>query len=295
MSRSFSVLALCAVFSLLTLPSLPAEEKSKPKEPPKPAAAKQPLLGVGKAAIKEALAKPTEMTFIEAPLSEVIDYLKGHHRIEIQLDKRALSDVGIEADSPITTNLRGVSLRSALKLLLRELNLTWTIQDEVLLITTPEEAEMRLTTKVIDVSDLVVCLDEDDEDWDDYTTLIDAITTSSSPTTWDDVGGPGSITGASLSTAKVLIVSQTREVHEEVAKLLADIREIAKKYADEDPPLRDRPQSESAMIQPGSHQRIVKLLEYVHAIAKEFPEKEQSPTSEPAKKPGAMFGGTGTF
>ena len=90
------------------------------------------------------------------------------------------------------------------------------------MITTPEEAESRLTTKVLDVSDLVVCRDKDDELWDDYDTLIDVITSTIMPTTWDQVGGPGSITGASLGTAKVLIVSQTQDVHEEIATLLAE-------------------------------------------------------------------------
>ena len=42
------------------------------------------------------------------------------------------------------------------RLMLRELNLTYMIQDEVLLITTPEEADARLTTKVYPVADLVV-------------------------------------------------------------------------------------------------------------------------------------------
>ena len=97
------------------------------------------------------------MEFIETPLSDVIDFLKDHHHIEIQLDNKALSDVGIGSDTPVTKNLKGISLRSALNLLLRDLNLTWTIQNEVLLITTPEEAENQLITKVYDVSDLVVC------------------------------------------------------------------------------------------------------------------------------------------
>jgi hypothetical protein len=242
MSRSFSVVALCVALYLLTMPGLLAEEKAKQKAkaPPRPAAAKQSPLGVGEAAIKKALGEPTELEFIETPLSDVIDYLKEHHHIEIQLDNKALADVGIGSDTPVTMNLRGVSLRSALKLVLRNLNLTWTVQDEVLLITTPEEAESRLDTKVIDVSDLVVCRNKHDDLWDDYDTLIDAITTAIKPTTWDQVGGPGSITGASLGTAKVLIVSQTQDVHEEIAPLLAAIREVAKKTPDEEPPQRDK-------------------------------------------------------
>ena len=177
MSRPFSAVALVAVLGLVTASAVLAEEKPKPKKTPKPAAAKQPPLGVGEAAIKKALAQPTEMEFIETPLSDVIDYLKDRHHIEIQLDNKAMGDVGIGGDTPVTKNIKGITFRSALKLLLQELNLTYMILDEVLLITTPEEAESQLTTKVLDVSDLVVCRDKDDELWDDYDTLIDVITT----------------------------------------------------------------------------------------------------------------------
>ncbi len=106
--------------------------------------------------IREELKKPTQMEFIEMPLSDVIDYLKDYHGIEIQLDKKALDDVGIGSDTPITKNLKGISLRSALRLLLKEHSLTYVIENEMLLITTPEEADNRLVTKVYPVADLVI-------------------------------------------------------------------------------------------------------------------------------------------
>ena len=223
MSRSHSVVAWTAALWLLAGCAASAEEK--------------PLLRTGEAA----LAKPTQMEFIESPLSDVVDFLEDHHGIEIQMDIRALEDVGIGADTPITKSLKGLSLRSALNLVLRDLSLTWIIRDEVLLITTPKEAESNLTTKVYDVYDLVVCYDEDDEPWDDYDTLINQITTNIRPMTWDDVGGPASITGASLGTAKVLIVSQTRDVHPEIAALFEDIREIAQQNPDAELPQRNKP------------------------------------------------------
>jgi hypothetical protein len=106
--------------------------------------------------ITAALKSPTQVDFIETPLQDVIDFLKDYHGIEIQIDTKALNDVGIDPTTPITKNLKGISLRSALKLMLRELELTYVVQDEVLLITTPEEAETRLSTKVYPVADLVV-------------------------------------------------------------------------------------------------------------------------------------------
>lgn len=106
--------------------------------------------------ISEQLTKTTQLDFLDTPLSDVIDTLKDMHGIEIQLDQRALQDVGIATDTPVTMRLQGVTLRSALRLMLRPLDLTYVIQDEVLLITTPEEAENRLITKVYPVADLAV-------------------------------------------------------------------------------------------------------------------------------------------
>jgi ferric-dicitrate binding protein FerR (iron transport regulator) len=91
--------------------------------------------------IEEALNSPTQLEFVETPLQDVIEYLKDYHRIEIQIHRKALHDVGLDpSTNPITANLKGISLRSALRLILRERDLTYVIQSDVLLITTPEEA-----------------------------------------------------------------------------------------------------------------------------------------------------------
>ena len=77
--------------------------------------------GTAEKKINEALKSPTQLEFIETPLTDVIDYLKDYHEIEIQIDKKALDDVGIGTDTPVTKNLKGISLRSALRLMLHEL------------------------------------------------------------------------------------------------------------------------------------------------------------------------------
>jgi len=102
--------------------------------------------------IRCALASPTAIEFIETPLQDVVDFIKEFHEIEIQIDTRALGDVGIGSDTPITRNVMGITLRSALRLMLRELDLTYVIQDEVLLITTPEEAYTRPVIRVYNVA-----------------------------------------------------------------------------------------------------------------------------------------------
>ena len=106
--------------------------------------------------IFNALDEPTKIQFIDTPLIEVIDYLKVLHGIEIQIDTRALDDVGLSSDTPITRNIEGISLRSALRLVLKDLDLTYMVANEVLSITTPDEADAELITKVYPVADLVM-------------------------------------------------------------------------------------------------------------------------------------------
>jgi hypothetical protein len=115
----------------------------------------------GEKKIENALKDPTQMEFVETPLKDVVEYLKDLHHIEIQLDSAALKEAGVDDSTPITKNLKGISLRSALKLLLDELQLKYVIHNEVLLITSPTKAESDeyMTTKVYPVADLVLSID----------------------------------------------------------------------------------------------------------------------------------------
>ena len=74
--------------------------------------------------IEAALKSPTQLEFVDTPLTDVIDYLKDYHQIEIQLDKKAMEEAGTGSDTPVTKNLKGVSLKSALRLMLNDLSLT---------------------------------------------------------------------------------------------------------------------------------------------------------------------------
>jgi hypothetical protein len=232
MSHAHRVVALGAALWLLTMSNVLAADKSS---------AKAPEIRTGHAAVEKALAEPVRLDFAETPLSDVLDNLKGQCKIEIVLDTRALNDVGITAATLVTVDLHPLALRSALNLMLRPLNLKWTIQDDVLLITTPEEEESKLITKVYDVADLVVCRDCKGKDWDDYDSLIDMLTSTVMPTTWDDVGGSGSIAPANFGSAKAIVLSHSYQAHREIAQLLAEIRVIARKTPNAGPPQRDKP------------------------------------------------------
>ena len=105
--------------------------------------------------LERVLHSKTVCKYIDMPLSEVVDDLMQRHAIQILVDGRALEDFGIGRDAPITFSLDGVTLHACLSHMLDELDLTYTIEHGTLLITTPEEAESRLETRVYRVSDLL--------------------------------------------------------------------------------------------------------------------------------------------
>ncbi len=106
--------------------------------------------------IYTALQQTTEFGFDDTPLKDAIEVIKDRHGIEIQFDDKALLDAAVASDTPVTRHVSGISLRSALRLLLRPLQLTYVVRDEVLSITTQADADARLVVKVYPVADLVL-------------------------------------------------------------------------------------------------------------------------------------------
>ncbi len=182
-------------------------------------------------AIRRSLSKPVKLDFKKTPLADVLESLEEKAGVQVVIDYRALDDAGLRTDMPVTVHVAGAKLRSALGLMLRPHDLTWTIAHEVLLITTPEEAETMLRAKVYDVSDLPAHRNQQDGRARDYDWLIEMITTGVQPLSWDAVGGPGSIAPFEAAGIEVLVVSQTREGHEEVEALLAKLRKARAKRA----------------------------------------------------------------
>jgi hypothetical protein len=108
------------------------------------------------ARIRQELETPTKLEFIETPLNEAVAYLQDLHGIAIQLDQKALADANVFADTPVTLAVDNVSLRTSLRLLLRPLDLTYVVEDEVLLITTTEVASQEVVNVVYPLGDLAL-------------------------------------------------------------------------------------------------------------------------------------------
>lgn len=174
--------------------------------------------------IEQALAGPlhsTGLDYSDQPLQDVVTQLSDEYGIPIQLDKPALEEAGIGTDSKVSVTLHNISLHSALKLMLRALQLTWIIRDEVLTITTKESAEKDLDTCVYNVQGLV-----DDADPKSVKALIDVICSCVAADTWA-INGGGQAEVRPLPSG-LLVVSQTPTIQEEVFTLLDKIRKMRK-------------------------------------------------------------------
>jgi len=192
-----------------------------------------------------ALQKPlpeSGLDFSDTALEEIVAYLHDEFEIEIQIDDQALEDLGIDKTQPITTNLRNISLRSALNLILKELELTYVITDEVLLITTQEEADTRLIVCVYPVRDLLdsqyqpTKAEKEGGTPHELVPIIDTIISTITYNTWSENGG-GAAEIKALRPG-LLVISQTQEIHEQIRNTLAAIRR-GKQFAEENQPASD--------------------------------------------------------
>ncbi len=138
------VCGLCVGFH-----SAAAEDKPAAKEPTKVTRAN---VRGSYAQIMNALDSAAEFDYIETPLKDVVEHLQILFGVHIRIDVSAITDAGGAPDMPITFSMKGISLRSALRLMLRDRGLDFMIVDEVLLITTAEKPSLRQ----YDVSDLVL-------------------------------------------------------------------------------------------------------------------------------------------
>ena len=104
--------------------------------------------------IYRALDDKNDVSFNATPLSNVVKFFSETHAIPIVIDDKALEAENITPDEPVSLELPSVSFRSALKLILDPLQLTYVIEDEVMRITSKKTSAN--VVRVYPVGDLVV-------------------------------------------------------------------------------------------------------------------------------------------
>jgi len=253
-------------------------------------------------AIHKKLDSQVKPAYRGQPLAVVIDSLAKQADVAIHLDMVGLDQEDIRSDTPVTLALdQPISLKSALRLLLEPLHLSYVVKDEVLKVTSPRLVKGDVYAVTYPVADLVLPIPNFSSDglgitgalrdgysqvalrnnlavqvgpapaginaaragsdaavdsaslaqlqfgnggppvtgstpsipfgppsigggMQNFQPLIDLIQSTVAQETWDTQGGPGAI--RPFETNLSLVVSQTQEVHEEIANLLEQLRRL---------------------------------------------------------------------
>jgi serine/threonine protein kinase len=158
-----------------------------------------------------ALSRPAEFDFANTPLDQVARFLEKKHGIPFWIERWALAKVGLDVQAPVTAKSRGGTLAENLSAALKPLDLMWTIEGNLVVITTADEAKQRVHTCVYKPVRPV-----------DLNNLIDEIRTNIPPEAWDSVGGRGSIKPMSVGA---LVVTQRPDVHQQIRQHYSDLLE----------------------------------------------------------------------
>ena len=104
--------------------------------------------------IRTALDEETKLEFPNTELRDVLMSLADYHNINIIPDEQAITDEGASLDDEVNLVIGGITLRSALGIVLGPRNLTYVVEDEVMKITTRAEAARTVVTRGYDVTSL---------------------------------------------------------------------------------------------------------------------------------------------
>lgn len=171
--------------------------------------------------LNQKLATPTSLHVKQMPLHQVVQLLEQQTGLQMVIDTQALDDLGLSPDESMTASLDSVPLGTIFDLAFCELELTWTLRDKVIIITTEEEALTRMFLRVYPVDDLLQVVDG----YQDYDSLLDVIISTVDSDTWVENGGPEAEIRP-LPSSNALVISQTLDTHLSIEQLLAEIRQV---------------------------------------------------------------------
>jgi general secretion pathway protein D len=106
--------------------------------------------------IKRKLATEVEVKYRDRPLGEVLDDLSNMTGVPIVIDNRALASIRMSRETPVSQNISTrISLKSALNIILGDLDLTHVIDNEVLNVTSKAARQEMVERRTYRVADLV--------------------------------------------------------------------------------------------------------------------------------------------
>ncbi|TWU54611.1 Bacterial type II and III secretion system protein [Rubripirellula tenax] len=127
-----------------------------------------PRLSAAENEIRDKLSTPVNIKYRNRPLGEVMDELSAVTGVPIVIDERALGAVRVTAETPVTLQLQNeIMFKSALNIILQQLELTHVIENDVLTITSIESKRSKVYPVTYRVTDLVTPIPNFTTSYDD--------------------------------------------------------------------------------------------------------------------------------
>lgn len=106
-----------------------------------------------------------EVAFNDATLEDALDFLGAFARVNLVVRWDRLADLGIERDEPVTLHTRNLRFGQVLWLVLNQVKgdgppLAYRLDDSVLLVTSADDLGQHLVTRIYDVRDLIMPLEQ---------------------------------------------------------------------------------------------------------------------------------------
>ncbi|GAB5401823.1 MAG: hypothetical protein Aurels2KO_00540 [Aureliella sp.] len=163
--------------------------------------------------VQEKLSEEIIASFPGQPLRTVVTLMADTLGIPIWINAAELEAFGVDLDTPVNLDLSTeVSLRSALRIMLTPLELTYIPRNEVLEITSIDDAHSDLMTRQYDLAYLL-------PNSSSVEAVHKTIHYSVHPDTWAMFGGNSSI----VQIGSSMVVIAPYHVHERVEKLLSQL------------------------------------------------------------------------
>ena len=166
-------------------------------------------------AIFAVLAEPKNLENNEEELSVVLQRIAKEAGFRLWIDKASLADAGISTDQNLTMEARNLPLGIGLKKILDPIQLSYVVEEGVVVVCTKDKAAEMLTLRLYDITNCDRATSKDSQK-----DLI-SILTSSTQGKWEDLDGEGGF--AALISSRHLLVAQTQAVHAEIELLLTNL------------------------------------------------------------------------
>jgi hypothetical protein len=175
-------------------------------------------LSRAEAKMVKALKTPLNIDLEDSTLEAVIDHLQRVSGVSIVVPKSVLEQKSITKRAPVSIRLKGVTMRTILKKVLSDFDLTFVVREDNIVIATEEQVQESLSTRVYPIADFLPMLGVDvnpklteGKFLEHLRDIIGVIVDLIDPTSWWLNGGRGEI--AFDTEYMSLVITQTEDVH----------------------------------------------------------------------------------